>query len=51
MFLFILVWFFFLIFQAETSLFLFHLIAENLILHIFLIIAFDEVERKPNFVA
>ena len=32
------VFFFFLIFQADTSLFLFHLIVENLILHIFLII-------------
>ena len=30
--------FFLLIFQADTSLFLFHFIVENLILHIFLII-------------
>ena len=39
MFLFCFVLFLFLlIFQADTSLFLFHLIVENLILHIFLII-------------
>ena len=34
----VLFFFFFLIFQADTSLFLFYLIVENLILHIFLII-------------
>ena len=35
---FVLFCFFLLIFQADTSLFLFHLIVENLILHILLII-------------